>query len=194
MRSNQEQDRQRTNARRARRHASISVEMLEGRQLLAIWSPWSGIGSTSRPTPDAPSSTPVVVSSSTSLPSGVGATNTGAAATSVTTTFTGNGGGSSSGGGTTFSIPTRFRFFNEVILPKPTRGTAATNPTPAVTPTNPRIVSPPKNSAPAPLPAAAPSPVSAALVHHATSDDHAAVHHATADHAAAAAGAHHVKR
>ena len=59
MRSNQEQDRQGTNARRARRHASISVEMLEGRQLLAIWSPWSGIGSTSSPTPDAPSSTPV---------------------------------------------------------------------------------------------------------------------------------------
>jgi hypothetical protein len=188
MRSNQEQDRQGTNARRARRHASISVEMLEGRQLLSVGSPWwSGIGSTSSPTPAAPGSTPVVVSSSTSLPSGVGATNTGAAAASVTTTFTGNGGGSSSGGGgTTFSIPTRFRFFHEVIIPKPTRGTAATNPTPAVTPTNPRIVSPPKNSAPAPAPppAAEPSPVSAALVHHATSD-----------HPAADAGAHgHVRR
>jgi hypothetical protein len=185
MRSNQEQDRQGTNARRARRHASISVEMLEGRQLLSIGSPWSGIGSTSSPTPAAPSSTPVVVSSSTSLPSGVGATNTGAAAASVTTTFTGNGRGSSSGGGgTTFSLLTRFRFFHEVIIPKPTRGTAATNPTPAVTPTNPRIVSPPKNSAPAPAPApppaAEPSRVSAALVHHATSD-----------HTAADAGAHH---
>jgi hypothetical protein len=91
-------------------------------------------------------------------------------------------GGSSSGGGMTMSIPTRFRFFHEVILPKPTGGTAATNPTPAMTPTNPGIVSPPKHSVPAPPPAAAPAPVNAALHGHGSaSAHHAAVvvgHHA----------------
>jgi hypothetical protein len=161
MRSHQEQDRQGTNARRARRKPSISVESLEGRLLL-----WPGMGTMP---PMAP--TPVM---QVSMPTSTMGATTGSASptSSGTVTMTTNSGGSSSGGGGTFSLLARFRTFHEVIMPSTNRGTAATNPTRTVTPANNSTVSTPKHSSPAPaprpMPAPAPAPVSAlaAVAHH----------------------------
>jgi hypothetical protein len=169
MRSQQERERLGTIARQARRHVSISVDMLEGRQLLAT--AWSGMGFMASPAPAMQSSMSVMMNSPVAM--GGATQSIGGGTTGVT--FAENMGGSSSGGAT-FSMPTGFLAFNEVIMPTTLTGSGGTNPTPPVTSTNPKIVTPHRNTVPPPPPA--PSPVSAAVApagHHATPTHHIAV-------------------